>query len=88
MVQVGVADLHLVAHLRQAQADVGGHLPLQLDALPTGPLHPGSVQALLGVHVVIHRVHHHLHVALGLHEGPHHAERTHRRPFLHQEARG
>ena len=36
--------------------------------------------------MVIHRVHHHLHVALGLHEGPHHAERTHRRPFLHQEA--
>ena len=65
--------------------DVGGDLPLQLDVLSSGPLDPGRVQGLLGIHVVVHRVHHHQDMALGLHKGPHHAEGAHRLPVPHQE---
>ena len=35
--------------------------------------------------MVVHRVHHHQDMALGLHKGPHHAEGPHRLPVPHQE---
>ena len=41
---------------------------------PALPLEAGRVQAVLGVHAVVHGVHHYLHMALGLHEAAHHAE--------------
>ena len=52
------------------------------------PIHwsRGASRAAWGAHVVVHRIHHHLHVTLGLHKGPHHPEGAHRLPVLHEEA--
>lgn len=55
------------------------------DAQPAQPLPARRVEGSLGVEAEVHQVHHHLHVALRLHIGAHHAERAERHAVLAEE---
>src|SRR5688500_9812692 len=72
----------------RAQASDYGRVGFLLDfyGSPARPLPPGGIEALLWVHVVVHRVDHHLQVSLRLHKAAHYAEWSNRLPLARQEA--
>ena len=71
----------------QLPGDLGTEGGLHQDFLFPDPLPAGSVQRLLRIHAEVDIIHEYLHMALGLHVGPHYAEGPYRLAFLHEEAR-
>ena len=70
--------LDIVSPQGQLLGDLIGEAVLHLEGLALDPLPAGSIQRLLGIEMEVHQVHHHLHMALGLHIAAHHAEGAHR----------
>ena len=76
-----------MAQAREAVEEVLGCGAFYAHALAAFPFPARRVQRSLWVQAEVHGVHHHLHMALRLHEATHHAEGAYGPAALGQEAR-